>query len=76
MSNAYSMARRKRPKTMTELLRAALAKVESLSALERATGLKRQSMAKFLAGKQSLRLDCADRLAAHFGIECRHSRNR
>ena len=54
---------------MTELLREGLAEAESLRAVERATGLKRQSLAKFLRGEQSLRLDMADKLAAHFGIE-------
>lgn len=61
--------------TMTELLRDALDKAESLRAVERATGVKRQSMMKFLRGEQSLRLDLADKLAAHFEIvshrECR-----
>ena len=55
---------------MTALLRECLAEAESLSAVERATGLKRQALAKFVRGEQSLRLDLADRLAAHFGIEC------
>jgi plasmid maintenance system antidote protein VapI len=64
----------KRPKgkpTMTDLLRQALAKSESLRAVERATGVKRQSMMKFIRGEQSLRLDKADLLAAYFGIEVR-----
>jgi len=56
---------------MTELLREALARCESLRAVERATGVKRQSMMKFLRGEQSLRLDKADLLAEHFGIELR-----
>lgn len=60
---------------MTDLLREALAKAESLRAVERATGVKRQSMMKFVRGEQSLRLDKADSLAEYFGIECRrHSR--
>ncbi len=54
---------------MTELLRSGLAEAESLREVERATGLKRQSLAKFMRGEQSLRLDLADKLAAHFGIE-------
>lgn len=54
---------------MTELLRKALGEAESLSAVQRATGLKRQALAKFLRCEQSLRLDFADKLAAHFGIE-------
>ena len=55
---------------MTELLRDALSKSESLREVERETGIKRQSMMKFIKGEQSLRLDLADALAAHFGIEC------
>ena len=56
---------------MTELLREALTGCESFQAVERATGVKRQSLMKFARGEQSLRLDMADRLAHHFGIECR-----
>lgn len=56
---------------MTELLREALAECESLRAVERATGVKNPSLVRFLAGKQSLRLDKADALAKHFGIECK-----
>jgi plasmid maintenance system antidote protein VapI len=53
---------------MTELLRDALAEAPSLRGVERATGVKHQSMMKFLKCEQSLRLDMADRLAAHLGI--------
>ena len=54
---------------MTNLLRQCLA--ESLRLVERDTGVKRQSMMKFVRGEQSLRLDMADRLAAYFGVKCR-----
>ncbi len=37
-------------------------------ALERETGLTRASIMRFVAGKQSLRLDMADRLAAYFRL--------
>ena len=57
---------------MTEQLRAALAEAESLRAVERATGLKRQSLAKFMRGEQSLRLDLADRLAEYFEFHVVH----
>lgn len=53
---------------MTELLRQALAECESVSAVARATGLKRQSLMKFMRGEQSLRLDLADRVAQHFAL--------
>jgi plasmid maintenance system antidote protein VapI len=41
----------------------------SFKALERESGVKRQSMMKFVDGEQSLRLDVADRLAEYFGLE-------
>jgi plasmid maintenance system antidote protein VapI len=56
---------------MTELLREALAECESLRGVERATGVKNPSLVRFLHGEQSLRLDLADKVAEHFGIECR-----
>jgi plasmid maintenance system antidote protein VapI len=37
-------------------------------AIERATGVKRASIMRFMRGEQSLRLDMADRLAAYFGF--------
>ena len=58
------------------MLRDALAAAESLRAVERATGVKRQSMMKFVRGEQSLRLDMADRLARHFAIEIRAPKRR
>ena len=61
----------KQNQAMTELLRRALNECESLNAVDKATGVKRQAMTKFMRGEQSLRLDMADRLAAYFGIECR-----
>ena len=64
-----TMSSQRRKQTMTDLLRQALREAESLRAVERATGVKRQSMMKFMACKTSLRLDKADLLAAHFGIE-------
>jgi plasmid maintenance system antidote protein VapI len=41
----------------------------SFKALERATGVKRQSLMKFMAGEQSLRLDMADKLAHYFRLK-------
>jgi plasmid maintenance system antidote protein VapI len=61
---------------MTELLREALREVGSLYPVEAATGVKRQSMMKFIRGEQSLRLDKADALAAYFGIVSRRIRGR
>ena len=39
-----------------------------LLALSNATGVQRASISRFLSESQSLRLDCADKLAAHFGL--------
>ena len=55
---------------MTAALRQAIADTESsFYELERQTGIKRQSLMKFVRGEQSLRLDMADKLAEFFGIE-------
>ena len=55
---------------MTEALREAIAESElSFKALERETGVVRQSLMKFAAGKTSLRLINADKLAEYFGIK-------
>jgi len=57
--------------SMTDLLRLALSSASSLNAIEKATGVKRQSLALFMRGEQpSLRSEAADKLAAYFGIEC------
>ena len=59
-------------KTMTDALKQAVQESgESLYAICKATGLNEDSLSRFMRGRQSLRLDLADRLAAHFGIECR-----
>jgi len=55
---------------MTDVLKAEIAACDlSFNGLERATGVKRQSIMKFVAGEQSLRLDMADKLAVYFGLE-------
>ena len=56
---------------MTELLRQALNQTKSFKAIERDTGVLRQSLMKFARGEQSLRLDKADILAEYFGIDVR-----
>ena len=57
---------------MTQALRAAI-KESGLTplALERETGVQRGSIARFIRGSQSLRLDLADTLAKHFNLEVR-----
>jgi hypothetical protein len=64
----------KTTKTMSELLRNELSRAPSMRAIETATGLKRQSLFKFVRREQSLRLDLADKLATYFGITCRKGR--
>jgi plasmid maintenance system antidote protein VapI len=62
---------------MTDPLRKALAESGmTFLELERATGVERASIMRFVTGKQSLRLDIADRLAAWFGLELRRTRGR
>jgi plasmid maintenance system antidote protein VapI len=62
--------------TMSELLREAIIETDNLLSLEHATGLNRAALRRFRDGKQSLRLDLADKLAAHFGIISRRPRRR
>jgi hypothetical protein len=59
-------------KPITDALRSAItASRLSNIALERATGVKRGSIMRFMRGERSLRLDKADLLAAYFGLEVR-----
>jgi len=37
--------------------------------VQRATGITRQSLTKFIRGEQSLRLDLADKLSAYAGLQ-------
>ena len=60
--------------TMTECLRRAIkGAIESgrttYKALERETGVTRASIMRFATDQTSLRLDMADKIAAHFGLE-------
>src|SRR5262245_39074179 len=67
--NYYTMAKRKPIPTITDTLRKAiLDSGMNFKALERETGVTRQSLMKFAKGESSLRLDLADKLAAHFGL--------
>ncbi len=69
-NDPYMPARRKTYDTLTEAIREASAESElSFKALERETGVLRQSLMKFAAGEQTLRLDAADKLAEFFEIE-------
>ncbi len=61
--------RRKKQQTITQTLRDAINDSElSFAALERETGVVRQSLMKFARGERSLRLDMADKLAEYFGL--------
>ncbi|HHH76271.1 MAG TPA: hypothetical protein ENL03_04535 [Phycisphaerae bacterium] len=63
--------------TITETLKIAVRDSgESLYAICKATGLNEDSLSRFMRGRQSLRLDLADKLATHLGIECRQSKRR
>ena len=63
-------AKRKTYDTMTEAILEAIAESElSFKALERETGVVRQSLMKFVRGEQTIRLDAADKLAEFFDIE-------
>lgn len=69
--------KRKTYGTMTEALLDAIANSElSFKALERETGLTRQSLMRFAYGQSSLRLDLADELVEFFGFEIVQSRDK
>ncbi len=56
--------------TLSEALRAAIVDSGmSLRQIAEETGLRHPSISRFLAGKTSLRLDLADRLAVLFGLQ-------
>ncbi|MBX9585239.1 MAG: helix-turn-helix domain-containing protein [Gemmataceae bacterium] len=60
------------PPTISDALRAAIAGSGlSLLAIERATGVQRASLSRFVRGERSLRLDLADKLAVYFNLQLR-----
>lgn len=63
--------RAKKALTLTEQLQAALGEVESIRAVARDTGLHHASLLRFVRGERSLKLDNAEKLMAHFGIEAK-----
>lgn len=68
--NYYMAAKRKTDETITDVLRYAIAESElSFKALERETGVLRQSLMKFATGEHTIRLDAADKLADYFGLK-------
>ena len=63
------------PQPISDALRQAIAKSGlSFKALERETGVLRQSLMKFARGETSLRGDLMDKLAVFFGLELRAKR--
>lgn len=62
-----AMERAKQP--ISDALRKAIAESRlTYTELERATGVKRASIMRFMRGERTLRLDMADKLAAYFGV--------
>jgi transcriptional regulator with XRE-family HTH domain len=51
------------------LLKAIRDSGESLYSIAKATGLNKSALGRFVSGKRSIRLDNADRLAAHFKLK-------
>ena len=63
------MSTRKTPETMTELLRRTITDSGfSYKSLSRETGVARASIQRFVDGRQSIRLDMADRLTVYFKL--------
>src|SRR5262245_46446647 len=70
----YMADRKKTHRTMTKALQEAIARSDlSYQAIEKATGVLRQSLMTFVQGRTSLRLDNADRLATFFNIKVQQS---
>lgn len=66
--NRRTMKHQKSSPITEALLRAIVNSGMAYKALERETGVKRSSIQRFVDGRQSIRLDMADRLAAYFGL--------
>jgi len=47
---------------------------QSLYSIAKATGIHKAALGRFVAGKQSLRLDIADKLVVHFGLVLKKER--
>ena len=62
---------------ISELLRDTIADSgKPLLTIEQETGVKRQSIMRFVRGERSLRLDIADKLAKYFDLELRGTSKR
>jgi plasmid maintenance system antidote protein VapI len=63
------MPKPKKTPTMTDVLRQTIRESGiPMLRLSEATGVDRLSIARFVNESQSLRLDCADKLATYFGL--------
>ena len=61
--------KRQQPPTMTDVLRQTIRESGiPMLRLSEETGVQRLSIARFLNESQSLRLDCADKLATYFKL--------
>jgi transcriptional regulator with XRE-family HTH domain len=69
-------SRPRRPRsTLTEALQAAVeASGQSLYAISKETGIAQSILSRFMSNTTRLRLDHADALAAHLGLELRSAR--
>ena len=56
------------------LLRTIKQSGQSLYSIAKATGMQKTALGRFVAGKQSVRLDIADKLAAHFRLVLKKDR--
>jgi plasmid maintenance system antidote protein VapI len=71
------MAKRRATQPISDALREAINNSGlPFLTLEQETGVKRQSLMKFMADEQSLRLDIADKLADYFGLELKNRKRR
>lgn len=68
MVTIRTMPRKDTKPTMTSVLRRALHEAESIRAVAKATGVQHSSLVRFVNGRQSLRLDMADKLVSYFGV--------
>jgi plasmid maintenance system antidote protein VapI len=76
-----TMSTSNRPSPITALLRDTIRDAiasgrTNYYALAREADVAKASIMRFVRGTQSLRLDMADRLAAHFGLELRPARRK
>jgi hypothetical protein len=67
--NSFTMSKRRSIPPITGVLKTAIVDSGvSYKSLSKDTGVARASIQRFIDGRQSIRLDMADRLAAYFGL--------